>query len=251
MRRRDAADSVAAQAARFWLFASDLGLGCVVAHGQSAKPARLSASAFAMHPVQLIASLPFPRHPHAMAATEVTFSPERSLEAVLLVASRLAKPAIHEVLKLLYFADKIHLGRYGWLASGDDYVAMRFGPVASGAYNLLKAARGDESGWIHPEFYRLVRGSIEIADDKRSINLLRSVDIGQLSPAYVGCLEEALTSYAGMSFGSRTELSHDDAWRAAWDVAAEDEVGQSPMPVESIAKTLPNAEEVVAQLHQQ
>ncbi len=204
-----------------------------------------------MQPGHLIASQPFPRHPHAMAATEVTFSPERSLEAVLLVAGRLAKPAIHEVLKLLYFADKIHLSRYGWLASGDDYVAMKFGPVASGAYNLLKAARGDESGWIHPEFYRLVRGAFEIADDKRSISLLRSFNPAQLSPAYVACLEETLKSYAGMSFGARTELSHDDAWRAAWDVAGEDEVGQSPMPVESIARTLSNSEDVVAQLHNQ
>jgi uncharacterized phage-associated protein len=204
-----------------------------------------------MPPTQLIASLPFPRHPHAMAATEVTFSPERSLEAVLFVANRLAKPAIHEVLKLLYFADKIHLSKYGWLASGDDYVAMRFGPVGSGTYNLLKAARGDDSGWIHPDFYRLVRGALEIADDKRSINLLRSFDAAHLSPAYVACLEEALNSYAGMSFGARTELSHDSAWRTAWDLAAEDEVGQSPMPVETIARTLPNSDEVVAQLNNQ
>lgn len=186
-----------------------------------------------------------------MAATEVSFSPERSLEAVLLVASRLAKPAIHEVLKLLYFADKIHLSRYGWLASGDDYVAMRFGPVGSGVYNLLKAARGDESGWIHPDFYRLARGALEIADDKRSINLLRSFDASHLSAAYLACLEEALKSYAGMSFGARTELSHDSAWRAAWDLAAEDEVGQSPMSVDTIAKTLQNSEEVVAQLNSQ
>jgi len=204
-----------------------------------------------MQPIELIASPPFPRHPHAMAATEVTFSPERSLEAVLLVAGRLAKPAIHEVLKLLYFADKIHLSRYGWLASGDDYVAMRFGPVGSGAYNLLKASRGDESGWIHPDFFRLVRGALEIADDKRSISLLRSFDPTHLSPAYVACLEDALSLYAGMSFGARTELSHDAAWQTAWDLAAEDEVGQSPMPVEAIAKTLTNSEEVVAQLHNQ
>jgi uncharacterized phage-associated protein len=186
-----------------------------------------------------------------MAATEVTFSPERSLEAVLFVANRLAKPAIHEVLKLLYFADKIHLGKYGWLASGDDYVAMRFGPVGSGTYNLLKAARGDDSGWIHPDFYQLVRGALEIADDKRSISLLRSFDPSHLSPAYIGCLEEALNSYSGMSFGARTELSHDSAWRAAWELAAEDEVGQSPMPVEAIARTLPNSDEVVAQLNNQ
>jgi hypothetical protein len=77
-----------------------------------------------------------------------------------------------------------------------------------------------------------------LPDDKRSISLLRSFNPAHLSPAYVACIEEALNSYAGMSFGARTELSHDAAWRAAWDLAAEDEVGQSPMPVETIAKTM-------------
>ena len=128
---------------------------------------------------------------------------------------------------------------------------MRFGPVGSGAYNLLKAARGDDSGWIHPYFYQLVRGALEIADDKRSISLLRSFNPAHLSPAYIACVEEALRSYAGMSFGALMELSHDAAWRAAWDLAAEDEVGQSPMPVENIARTLSNSEEVVAQLNNQ
>lgn len=199
--------------------------------------------------MQLIASTPSPRHPHVMAATEVTFSPERALEAVLYVASCLAKPAIHEVLKLVYFADKLHLAEYGWLASGDDYVAMKFGPVGSGTYNLLKAARGDQSGWIHPEFYRLVRGAIEIADDRRSVNLLRACDPTRLSPAHVASLDAAVKQYANMAFDARTELSHDSAWRDAWNLAAEDELGQSPMAVESIARTLPNAEEVVAQLH--
>ena len=199
--------------------------------------------------MHLIASAPSPRHPHAMAASEVTFAPERALEAVLLIAGRLAKPSIHEVVKLMYFADKLHLGRYGWLGSGDDYVAMKFGPVGSGTYNLLKAARGDQSGWIHPAFYPLVRAALEVSDDKKSINLLRSADASQLSGAYRECLEEALNKYSDMSFGSRTHLSHDDAWKAAWELATEDELGQSPMALESIAQTLPNAEEVVAQLH--
>jgi len=184
-----------------------------------------------------------------MAASEVTFSPERALEAVLFIAGRLAKPGIHEVLKLMYFADKIHLGKYGWLGSGDDYVAMKFGPVGSGTYNLLKAARGDQSGWIHPEFYRLARGALEISEDKKSISLLRSADTSHLSGAYIACLEEALNNYSGMSFRSRTDLSHDAAWKTAWDLATEDELGQSPMALESIAQTLANAEEVLAQLH--
>lgn len=183
-----------------------------------------------------------------MAKTEITFFPERALEAILYLAARLEQPTIHEVLKLRYFADKLHLSRYGWLASGDDYVAMKFGPVGSGTYNLLKAARGDQSGWIHPRFSELVRGALEIAEDRKTLLPQRPADTDHLSPADLQCLDEALRLYGGMNFRERTDLSHDTAWQAAWQTAADDEVGQSPMTMEAIASTLPNADEVIAHL---
>jgi uncharacterized phage-associated protein len=183
-----------------------------------------------------------------MAATEITFSPQRALEAILYIAARLQDPTIHEVLKLRYFADKVHLSRYGWLASGDDYVAMRFGPVGSGTYNLLKAARGDQSGWIHPAFAEITRDAISIADDKKTIILRRQADSLLLSPADRECLDEALRQYGDMPFGQRTEISHDAAWAKAWQMATDDEVGQSPMPVIEIAGTLDNAADVIDHL---
>jgi uncharacterized phage-associated protein len=183
-----------------------------------------------------------------MVASEITFAPERALESVLYIASHVANPTIHEVLKLCYFADKLHLAKYGWLASGDDYVAMKFGPVGSGTYNLLRAARGDQSGWIHPLFSELARDALAIGEGGRSVVVLREPDRSKLSEAELLCLDEALREYGNMSFPQRTELSHDAAWREAWDAAAEDEVGQSPMPVEAIARTLPNAAEVLEHL---
>jgi uncharacterized phage-associated protein len=183
-----------------------------------------------------------------MVASEITFAPERALESVLYIATHVANPTIHEVLKLRYFADKLHLAKYGWLASGDDYVAMKFGPVGSGTYNLLRAARGDQSGWIHPLFSDLVRDTLAIGEGGRSVVALREPDRSKLSEAELLCLDEALREYGNMAFLQRTELSHDAAWKEAWDAAAEDEVGQSPMAVEAIARTLPNAAEVLEHL---
>lgn len=183
-----------------------------------------------------------------MANKEITFSPEKALESVLYIARKLRNPTIHEVLKVRYFADKLHLAEYGYMASGDDYVAMKFGPVASGTYNLLKAARGDQSGWIHPRFAELVDGALGIEADRKTLRPLRAPLLDRLSPADVSCLDDATQRYGNMPFSQRTELSHDDAWKEAWNVASEDEVGQSPMPVKSIASTLPNAQEVIAHL---
>jgi uncharacterized phage-associated protein len=183
-----------------------------------------------------------------MAASEITFSPEKALEAILHIAAKLKIPTIHEVLKVRYFADKLHLSHFGWMASGDDYVAMKFGPVGSGTYNLMKAARGDESGFIHPRFAELVNGSLAVETDRRTLRGLRPADLSRLSRAEVSCLDSAVESYGNMPFDERTELSHDAAWKLAWDAASEDEVGASPMAVTSIAKTLNNASEVLTHI---
>ena len=196
----------------------------------------------------LVASAKPTGRSESMAKSEITFSPERALETILYLAARLEEPTVHEVLKLRYFADKLHLGQFGWLASGDDYVAMKFGPVGSGTYNLLRAARGDQSGWIHPRFSELVHDALAVGADKKTVLGQRPSDPSRLSGAEIECLDEALRLYGGMGFRQRTMLSHDDAWLAAWKAAAEDEVGQSPMAVEAIAGTLPNADELIAHI---
>ena len=182
-----------------------------------------------------------------MTVREIGFVPEAAVESLLYIASRLGSPTVHEVLKIRYFADKIHLGAYGFIASGDDYVALKFGPVASSTYNLLKAARGDQSGWIHPHFYEAISGSLSV-DSSNRVVALRAPDTSHLSRSDVESLDEAIARYGNMAFRERTDLSHDPAWKAAWDVAAEDEVGQSPMSLAAIAGTLTNANEVIAHL---
>jgi uncharacterized phage-associated protein len=175
---------------------------------------------------------------------EIMFSPERALESLLYLANKLGNPTIHELLKLRYFADKLHLSKYGWMASGDDYVAMRFGPVATNTYDLIKAARGDESPWIHPRFIELAQGVIELRDNKY-VKPLREPRVEMLSAADIECLDEAISQYGNMRFEERTNLSHDDAWKKAWDSATEEDLKAGSMPVADIAQTLPNADEIL------
>jgi uncharacterized phage-associated protein len=181
-------------------------------------------------------------------AKEIAFSPQKAVESILYIASRLARPTIHEVLKIRYFADKLHLAEYGFLASGDEYVAMQYGPVASNTYNLLKAARGDQSGWLHPSFLAITQDVVQVTQD-HCVKCLRAPDMSQLSAADIGCLDEAIARYGHMDFGERTQLSHDSAWKKAWKAASEDDVGQGPMSVNEIAETLENAAEILDHLH--
>jgi len=184
-----------------------------------------------------------------MSVREYGFSPEKALESVLFIASRLQNPGIHEVLKLRYFADKIHFSEHGFLASGDQYCAMKFGPVASGTYDLLKAARGDLNEWANSQFSTVVAGALVVDRNSNSVRPQRDANLEFLSRSDIDALTRAIEQYGNMDFGARTELSHDSAWTAAWAVAQEEHVGQSPMALESIAKTLENAEEVVAHIH--
>lgn len=181
-------------------------------------------------------------------AKEMAFSPQKAIESILYIASRLGKPTIHEVLKIRYFADKLHLAEYGFVASGDEYVAMQHGPVASNTYNLLKAARGDQSEWLHPSFSLIAHNAVQVTSDHR-VECLRDPDMSQLSIADIDCLDDAIARYGHMNFGERSKLSHDAAWQKAWDAASQDDVGQGPMSVSEIAKTLKNATEVLEHLH--
>lgn len=184
-----------------------------------------------------------------MAVREKGFSPKKALESTLFIASRLQNPTIHEVLKLRYFADKLHLSEFGFMPSGDEYVAMRFGPVASSTYRLLAAARGDQHAFINPAFYEVIDGALDVERKTHRVKPLRDADLDYLAKSDVEILEKAITLYGNMSFKERTDLSHDSAWQAAWDAATADEAGQSDMPLESIIGTLENSEELLAHHH--
>lgn len=185
-----------------------------------------------------------------MVIREKSFSPTAAVEAVLYIASRQGgRASFHEILKLRYFADRLHLSRYGRIASGDSYAAMKFGPVGSRTYDLLKAAKpGAESDWTNPAFVEATKGAFEVETDGSTVRALREANRELLSPAEMECLDEAIQQYGGMSFKERTALSHDSAWQEAFDTAQESNIGAASMKLESIAKTLPNAEEVLEHL---
>jgi uncharacterized phage-associated protein len=174
---------------------------------------------------------------------QITFKPRKAVEASLYVASKLEKPTVHEVLKLLYFADKCHLREYGFLALGDRYFAMDFGPVAECTYDMLKIARGEKSRWYSEEMIAAVEGALSVAGS--NVTPLRSPSKQSLSASYISALEEALRQFGDLSFKERTELSHDEAWKKAWEKASEQ--GQKRYRMESvdIARTLENADQVL------
>lgn len=54
------------------------------------------------------------------------------------VLNTLGKAQFHELFKILYFADQEHIKIYGRPITGDKYIAMKYGPVPSFLYDILK-----------------------------------------------------------------------------------------------------------------
>lgn len=178
---------------------------------------------------------------------EITFSPARALESTIYLAERLKNPTMHEILKLRYFADKIHLSKYGFLASGDNYCALEFGPVASNTYNMLRAARGDRSAWINDALGAFTEGSL-IIENSMFVKVNREANLELLAGSDIECLNEAISAWGGMSFQDRTMLSHDSAYNAAWDTAKAAKQRFAEMDLQEIVRTLDNADEILESL---
>jgi uncharacterized phage-associated protein len=132
-----------------------------------------------------------------------TFDAPKAIQAILYVANRLRQPAdMYWVLKSLYFADKHHLHRYGRFIFGYRYVAMRHGPLPSGAYDLCKIARGEGPLLQCPEVC-----SAFSMDGNHIIPLMdASADV--FSESDLECLDEGIKECRDLSFGELKAKSH-------------------------------------------
>ncbi len=158
----------------------------------------------------------------------------KAIEAVVYLANRIDDPTKMKIFKLLYFADKLHMSRYGRFIIGDYYAAMKHGPVPSATYNIVKEV---EAGRENSAFS---------LPDARRISAKRKADLREFSETDIECLEETLRIYGRASATQLRKLSHSDAWNKVTDDGRmfDDESGgpQSvPIPLGFIVDELPNA----------
>ncbi len=118
-----------------------------------------------------------------------------------------------KLLKLLYIADRTALARWGFFLSYDSHVSMRFGPVLSKTYNLIKYER-DGDYWrdhISPRVRDKVR-------------LLKPTSTDSLSRAEECLLSEVFTEHQSLNQFELSKLTHREfpEWR---------DPGKSSMPI--------------------
>lgn len=135
---------------------------------------------------------------------------------VLYVINKFNGVDILRLFKIIYFANKEHLAKYGRSIVNDDFRALELGPVPSAIYDAIKVSRGSKKA----ENYKLfspVYTSIETGDDDLSyvISPKENPDMDELSLSDRECLDKSFQENKDKSFFELSLKSHDSAWHAA------------------------------------
>lgn len=76
-----------------------------------------------------------------MKPVELVPDRDKAVEILFYVIRRI--PDMYAAFKILYFATREHLHRYGSTLFDEDFAAMEYGPVPSYLYDVVRTARGD------------------------------------------------------------------------------------------------------------
>ena len=158
------------------------------------------------------------------------FDFNKAKEVLLYITKQV--PDLYKALKILYFADKMHLSRYGRFINGDKYIAMRNGPVPSESYDIIKVARGDSVNRFDYDVKSLFKLNGNHVKPQREANL------EYLSKTEIECLDASIKENKGLSFEEVHKKSQDKAYKNS-------EKSNDEMSVELIASSLSNSKEVL------
>jgi len=148
------------------------------------------------------------------------FKKEKALAALLYISNELIKKSperradLYKLLKILYFADKKHLAKYGRSITGDFYVAMKDGPVPSRTYDMLKHIRGDGYFLSSVEFIDELLRSIEF---KKTITVIpkKPPILDDLAKSDMSAINLTIKELKNLNFAQIRKLSHDQAFEEA------------------------------------
>lgn len=167
--------------------------------------------------------------------SSIQFKPNvrKILEVILWLANCKPGMGFHQILKLIFFADEYHLNTYGRPVTGDSYVAMEYGPVASLAYDLLKKE----------ELIIELLDEVPFSIEKKKVFAERRPDLNFLSESDIEALEYSLNTYRDENFNSLTDITHT---HKAW-LSAREKGGKNPgIDFEDMIESDGNREQIKA-----
>ena len=135
---------------------------------------------------------------------------DKAVESILYIAKNVKNPTFHTISKVLYFADQLHIVKYGRFIVGDQYIAMKNGPVPSSIYDMLKYVRGDRSSCPSPK----IRDLFSVKQNYVVVPY-RDADLDEFSDSDIECLDMSISENGDLSFDELTKKSHDRVYDCA------------------------------------
>ena len=155
-----------------------------------------------------------------------SFSHRKATQALNFFARR-AGGSINKMkaLKLVYFADRYHLRKYGRPVVGDEYLAMNYGPVASGTKDLAEM-----SDFLGEEEERYAKRFIRPAESAITYASINHVDARVLSESDREALEFAWKRFGRTTEFALSKLTHRyPDWKKHEPALASKTVSRAPM----------------------
>lgn len=146
---------------------------------------------------------------------------DKIVELLLYLAHKRPGTDKYWAMKLFYLADREHLVRHGRPITSEAYFALKFGPVASKAMDLIE---GDprvfaEAGLEHGLPFDVVQRERPGQRPIQSIGKPhREVDADVFSRSDLAVFDEILKLYGDASFDKLYQTTHAHmAWKRAWE----------------------------------
>lgn len=144
----------------------------------------------------------------------------------------------HQLFKILYFAERKHLSKFGKPITDDNYVAMKFGPVPSNGFDIINCCKGGSFEESITEASKLIttRGY--------KVTAIQEADLDWLSKSEIDCLDESIEENKGLSFVQLTDKSHDSAWDNAYHYMDKIEIAKAGGANEAMVNYISSKQEL-------
>lgn len=165
------------------------------------------------------------------------FQPKKAVQAAaMLLKLHDRKPMKYlGLLKMLYIADRIALERMDWPITGDRYVSMKYGPVLSGVYDLIKGQPLDNALPIWFQF-------ISPRDSNFEVKLLEDPGNGELCEEEEEIIQEVYQTFGHLNPFDVAEWTHSlPEWQNPGD-------SQIPIVVEDVLRNVGKSREEIEEI---
>lgn len=133
---------------------------------------------------------------------------EKVLESLLYIIDN-GTEDVWRSLKLFFYAEKIHMEKFGQPITGDVFIAMEKGPVPSLAYDLIKVVQGKNVPHAS-DIATLNPGEAFSSTGKIKLTPKRAANLDVLSESAIEALNESIEVYGKLSDEALSEKAHSE-----------------------------------------